>query len=110
VSDLSSLPVAPEFVEMLAENASETALEYLEKMGAPESVLSLIRSIGELHYYVTECYRHPEFMKRDRSDRFDIENVVIAGVNAVAECGGSFHGKYDYTLPRETGKAVRVRK
>lgn len=100
MSDLNSLPVAPEFVEVLAENATLTAVNYLQAIHAPEQVIQLVKSISALDYYVTECFRSPETITRDRNDRYDIESIVIESINAIAQCGGMFQGPYNDSLPR----------
>lgn len=110
MSDLSSLPVAPEFVEVLSETAAKTATDYLESIHAPEHVVELVRLIGELGYYVAECYRNPSALAGDRKDRFDIETVTVESVNAIAKCGGIFCGPFLDSQPRETAKLVKVRK
>jgi hypothetical protein len=109
VSDLTSLPVAPEFVGILNDNAVTTALDLLRKMNAPEALVKLVGNIHELGYYLEACYRYPETLNRDRADRFDVETVVIETVNAIVECGGVFHDGQSFTMPRETIK-VKVRK
>ena len=89
-SDFNSLPVAPEFVDALAENAYETTRKYLEKTNAPQELVALVDSISELGYYLKICYSRPESLMGEKRFRFDIEEVVIKAVNAIAAVGGEF--------------------
>jgi hypothetical protein len=99
--DLSSLPVAPEFVEVLAENAVKTAVEALENLHAPAHIIQLIRDTHELGYYLEECYRSPTVLLHDRKNRFDIEEVVIETINLIAQSDGIFQGPDAATTPRQ---------
>jgi len=110
MSDLSVLPVAPEFTESLGETAVETLLEYLKDTNAPDSILQLTRNIETLGYYLAECYRAPEQLQRDRKDRLDIEEVMVETINLIAACGGVFRSPNGHTQPREAQKPVKVRK
>lgn len=101
MSNINSLPVAPEFVSALAENATVTALGYLSKTNAPQEVIDLVESVSELRYYLEICYREPRSLMGDRAKRFDIEAVVIEAVNAIARVGGTFQAPSGDTLPRE---------
>jgi len=101
VFDLSSLPVAPEFVETLAENALETAVALLENLHVPDNIITLVKNISELEYYKEQCYRSPNHLLRDRNDRFDIEGVVFETINLIALNGGVFRGPVGATLPRQ---------
>ena len=106
--DLDSLPVAPEFAEVLAENATATAIASLEALRAPENLISLVRNIHELGYYLAECYRSPNAFLRDRNDRFDVEGVVIETVNLIALARGVFHGPEGDTNPREAPTPIQI--
>jgi hypothetical protein len=108
--DLNSLPVAPEFIEVLAENATETAAAALEALHAPEHLVLLVRNIHELGYYLEQCYRSPNPLLRERSSRFDIEAVVIESLNAIAQSGGIFRGPTGDTFPREAPTPVQFEK
>ncbi len=110
MSDLNTLPVAPEFTEVLTESAINALVEYLSSTNAPESVIKLARNIEALGYYQTECYRAPERVTCDRKDRLDIETIVIETINEIAVCGGIFHGPNGNSQPRETPAPVKVRK
>lgn len=110
MSDLSVLPVAPEFTESLGEAAVETLLEYLKETNAPDSILQLTRNIETLGYYLAECYRSPEQFQREPKDRLDIEFITIETINLVAVCGGVFRSPNGHTKPRVTPKPVKVRK
>lgn len=101
MSEINSLPVAPEFVESLQEQATKTAIEYLEKIKVPEEIIQLIRNINDLSFYTAECYRNPAFLMRDRYDRFDIEGLVIESINNIAKSGGVFHGAYSVSVARD---------
>lgn len=101
VFDLGSLPVAPEFVETLAENALETAVAALEALRVPENIITLIKNISELGYYSEQCYRFPNHLLHDRNDRFDIEGVVFETINLIALNGGVFRGPVGDTIPRQ---------
>ena len=101
VFDLGSLPVAPEFVEVLAENALETAVAALEALHAPESIIQLVKNISELGYYSEQCYRSPNHLLHDRNDRFDVECVVLETINLIAVNGGVFRGPVGDTNPRQ---------
>ena len=91
--DLNKLPVAPEFVETLQENALEVAKAQLKKLDVPEEVINLVEKVHDLGYYVAECYRSPEnLMAEDKLDRFDIEDIVVEAVNLIAKLGGKFYG------------------
>jgi hypothetical protein len=99
---LSSLPVAPEFVDILAETAAKTALDHLRRIEAQPELIQLVESISDLGYYLKICYSHPgSLLEADRSHRFDIETVVIEAVNAIAKLGGEFHGPSGNTPPRD---------
>jgi hypothetical protein len=104
-SNFPSLPVAPEFVEALAETATKTALDHLRKFDAPEELVALVENIHDLGYYLATCYRHPESLTGERRSRFDIETIVIEAVNAIAKLGGEFHGPYGGFQPRESAPA-----
>jgi hypothetical protein len=110
VSDFSSLPVSPEFVDILLDTASQTAVAYLEKTQAPAEIVALVRNLYELGYYLETCYRHPEYLEKERSDRYDIESIVIEAVNAIAQCGGVFQNAWNSSIPRETAIPVKVKK
>ena len=100
--DLNKLPVAPEFVETLQEDAVATLQAYLEKTKAPQEVLELARSVNDLGFYLTECYRDPKsLLKVEKADRFNVEELVITTVNSIAKVGGKFHGAATYSFPRE---------
>jgi hypothetical protein len=105
--DLNSLPLAPEFAETLAENATETAAAALEALHVPENLILLVRNIHELGYYLEECYRSPNPLLHERRNRFDIEAVAVETINAIAQSGGVFHGPVGDTLPRETPTPVQ---
>jgi len=87
-----------------------TLCEYLEKSNAPKVMFELVRSINDLAYYVTECYRAPDALKRDPIDRFNIEEAVITTINAIAEAGGQFHGPQTYSFPRQEEKPAKSKK
>ena len=110
MSDLSSLPVAPEFAGVLSETAIDTALEYLKALHVPDVAIDLVRNIYELGYYQKECYANPTGLLVERKDRFDIETVLIETINCVIECGGTFKGPWMDSQPREPIKPVKVRK
>lgn len=110
MSNLNSLPVAPEFVEVLSETATKTATDYLESIHAPEHVVDLVRLIGELGYYMAECYRNPSALASDRVDRFDIETATVETINAIVKSGGIFSGPWLDSQPRQVEKSVKVKK
>jgi len=110
MSDLSVLPVAPEFTEILTENAVATLIDYLRETNAPPAILDLTRHIENLGYYLAECYRAPEILMRDRKDRIDIEEIVVETINAIALSGGTFKGPTGESQPRQVPQPVKVRK
>lgn len=108
--DSNSLPVAPEFVEVLSETAVKTATNYLEAVRAPEHVIALVRLIGELNYYLVECQRSPESLANERADRYDIESIVIESINAIARSGGVFRGPWADSQPRAFEQPLKIKK
>ena len=110
MSDLTSLPVAPEFVEVLEDTASKTVVEYLIRTKAPDVIIQLVRNIADLDYYLIECQTHPEYFQGERRDRFDIEGLVIESVNAIVRSGGEFHGPYLNSVVREVPLPVKAKK
>ncbi len=110
MSDLNSLPVAPEFAEVLTENAVDTLLDYLKDANAPQSIIELTRNIETLGYYLAECFRSPEHLLKDRKDRLDIETVVVETINNIGVCGGMFYGPNGSSQPRKTHVSMKVRK
>src|SRR6266496_5899561 len=88
VISLKSLPVAPEFVDILVEIAIKTALDHLRKIEAQPELLQLVESISDLGYYLKLCYSRPDCLLVERKNRFDIEEVVIEAINAIAALGG----------------------
>jgi hypothetical protein len=106
--DLSSLPVAPEFVETLAENAVKTAVDALENLHAPAHIIQLVRDVHELGYYLRKCYSNPTSLLHDRRDRFDIEEVVIETVNLIAKSDGVFHGPDSESNPRQIAAPMQI--
>lgn len=110
MNDLNALPVAPEFITSLQEQATQTALECLRALNTPEHVIRLVQAIGEMGYYLEACYRDPDSLAGPPRTRFDIETVAIETVNAIARSGGSFQGPFTASLPREVRLSSRARK
>lgn len=110
MSVINNLPVAPEFVDILAENATSTALAYLRKIKAQKELIDLVENIAGLGYYLTKCYSDPTSLTSDRADRFDIEAVVIETVNAIAKLGGSFRDPSGDSLPLDIAQSVERKK
>ena len=110
MSALNTLPVAPEFVEILADNCLKTAIDYFQANNIPDHIIELVRCLDGLNYYVIECHAHPETLQGDARDRYDIEAIIIDAVNNIAKSGGQFQGPYSDSLPREIIKAVKVKK
>lgn len=110
MSDLSVLPVAPEFTDTLCESAVKTLIEYLTINNVPQSIINLAQNIADLGYYQAECYRAPETLLRERNDRLDIEMITIETINLIAANGGEFKGPWSTSVPREIFKPVKVRK
>ena len=114
VINLKSLPVAPEFIDILAETATKTALDHLRKIEAQPELIRLVESISDLGYYLKICYSHPDTLLVERNHRFDIETIVIEAVNAIAELGGEFHGPFgsapsrDEALPVSSKRAKKT--
>ena len=107
IIDLKSLPVAPEFVDVLAENATKTALDHLKKIQAEPDLISLVESISSLGYYLKLCFSDPGVLLGERKHRFDIETVVIEAVNAIANLDGEFHGPYGAIPSREEAQQMK---
>ena len=101
MSDLKSLPVAPEFIEALEENVTKTALDYLRKIKAEPDLITLVENISNFGYYLSTAYRNPESLLGERASRFGIEEMVVEAVNAIANLGGEFHAPSGTLLPRE---------
>jgi hypothetical protein len=101
VFDFSKLPIAPEFVDVLQEQAMLTAIQYLKKTHAGEDITKLVEGIYELSYYLVECHRNPQSMTGDPRDRFEIEVPVIETINAIANLGGQFHADMFNSKPRK---------
>lgn len=110
MSNINSLPVAPEFAETLGETAVESLLEYLKDTNAPESIIQLTNNIEAIGYYLAECYRFPEQFQREPKDRLDIEMITVETINLIAACGGVFRGPNGQTQPRNMPMPVKVRK
>lgn len=108
-SDLNSLPVPPEFISALAENATQTALTYLEKTQAPKELIQLVENIHNFGYYLEVCYRDPQSLTGDPRHRLGIEEMVIEAVNAIAKLGGEFQAPSGSTIARESVSTETVR-
>ncbi len=99
--DLSSLPVAPEFVSALQEIAVDTATDALKVLGVPENIIQLVFHINDLGYYLQECYRDPEaLLNTNPLQRYDIEAITIEAINDIVKSGGTFTGAYTCSIPR----------
>ena len=101
MSALASLPVAPEFIEALEENATKTALDYLRKIKAEPELITLVENISNFGYYLAASYRNPESLMGKAESRFGIEEMVVEAVNAIANLGGEFHAPSGTLLPRK---------
>ncbi len=110
VISLKSLPVAPEFVDILVEIAIKTALDHLRKIEAQPELLQLVESISDLGYYLKLCYSRPDGLLVERKNRFDIEEVVIEAINAIAALGGEFHGPTGATPQRDEAMPVNSKR
>jgi len=100
-SKFNSLPVPPEFVESLAENAMAVATAYLRKIEAPAEVVELVEHIYNLGYYMEVAHSRPEILMGDEQHRFGIETIVIETISAIGKLGGEFYGPYTHSRPRK---------
>jgi hypothetical protein len=96
----ASLPVAPEFVDMLREQVHDTLHKCLAKMDAPKEVSDLVGDLESLAYYWKMICVSPESLTGD-FPAFDIMDVTIGSINDIAAVGGTFDGKYSVSIPRQ---------
>lgn len=100
--NIDSLPVAPEFVTVLVDDATETAVAALEVLQAPAAIITLVSNIKEMGFYLKLCATDPtdERLGADPFSHFAIEGLVIETINAIAAAGGNFTGHGGATTPR----------
>jgi hypothetical protein len=100
MSEITNLPVAPEFTTTLEEKAVATLIECLNKLDAPKAVIGLVNDIYSLGYYRAMCAENPEFLTGD-CPSFDAAGAVVETVNHLAEVGAIFEGAYSESFPRK---------
>jgi len=100
VFNLSSIPVAIEFVDPLQENAAIILRRCLEKLNAPAEVTLLIDDILSLGLYMRIASDNPSALTGD-NPTFDGMDVVIQTINHIAAVGGTFSSPYSECAPRE---------
>ena len=89
---------AIEFVGILQESAQDTLKKCLEKLGAPEEVITLAGHVTDLGYYL-EKFNDPRV--KFGPEGFDIQEVIIETVNNIAALGGTFDGPVGETRSRK---------
>lgn len=95
-------PVPPQFAEILAETAHQTAIEYLQRIEAPKPLIDLINGIYALDFYIMDCYKNPA----EEMNGHDIENFTIETIQAIVACGGTFRGPLSDSQPIEIKKSA----
>jgi hypothetical protein len=89
--------LAPEFIDALAEHASEALMNWLHE-NAPESLCILADRLAWLRYYQLHCAQLGGKAKWFMNE--ELPEVVTQTINAVAEAGGTFYTPIGRTTPR----------
>lgn len=90
-------PLATEFLESLQETAVKTLDDWLTANGAPDAACSLPGDIDSLAVYQKLVAQGAT----EHLDKYCIGDVVAGAVNSIATLGGTFHGPWTYSKPRE---------
>lgn len=89
--------LAPEFIELLFENAVTTLAKWLRDNGAPSQVSELVLNLDTLSNYASLARRG----NAPAAKEYGIDDIVIESVNAIAVLGGVFKGPHTQSAPRE---------
>ncbi|MEI7847930.1 MAG: hypothetical protein WCK35_19170 [Chloroflexota bacterium] len=94
--DFSTLPLSPEFADILLSQVAKVLGDCLDKLNVPADVLGLAVDLYDLAYYQEHCYHNQEVLTG--INPFEIDVTVI--INHLANVGSQFSNYSGNSFPR----------